>query len=428
MPAGFFKASELQITKEPVSRVPKCGACGLYKTCKSPKMPYSGQGKRKILLVGEAPGEEEDKQGKQFVGPTGKLLSETLRKFGIDMRRDCWLTNTLICRPPKNATPTDLQIGYCRPNLIKVIEELEPDIIVPLGSAAVSSLIGWVWKEDVGPIGRWTGWNIPFQKRNCWICPVWHPSYIARSDHKGKANPVAKVLWEYHLSEIAKLNGRPWKEVPDYKKMVEVIYEPKEVAKIIREFIRLGGFAAYDFETNMLKPDWKEAGIVTASICWNGKRTIAFPWVGEAIDAFMEFLRSSIKKIASNEKFEDRWARRVIGVPSRNWFWDTMNNGHIQDNRRDITGLKFQAFISIGAESHNDHIKDHLRSKKGERSNHILRKIDLEHLLVYNGLDSLYEYDTCVVQRKKLGYVHEGRDESGITSPTIERYLRGFSR
>ncbi len=426
MPAGFFKASELQISKEPVSRVPKCGACGIYKLCKSPKMPYRGKGGRKILIVGEAPGEEEDNRGIQFIGKTGKLLEETLRKFGIDMRRDCWLTNSLICRPPGNATPTDAQIGYCRPNLIKTIEELQPDIIIPLGGAAVSSLIGWVWKEDVGPVGRWVGWKIPLQKLNSWVCPAWHPSYIARSDHKGRANPVAKVIWEHHLSEIAKLEGKPWKTVPQYKKMVEVIYKPKIAAQTIRAFIEYGGFAAFDFETNMIKPDWSDAEIVTASICWNGERTIAFPWVGEAIDAFKEFLSSKLRKIASNKKFEDRWARRVIGVPVKNWFWDTMNNGHIQDNRRDITSIKFQGFVCIGAESHNDHIKDHLRAEKGHRSNYLLRKIDLEHLLVYNGLDSLYEYDTCVVQRKKLGYVHDGKDEAGITSPNLERYSNRF--
>ena len=427
MPTGFFKPSELKV-KEPVSRTPQCGACGLYKTCKSPKMPYSGKGKRRILIVGEAPGEQEDKVGKQFVGTTGQLLEGTLRKLGINMREDCWLHNSLICRPPGNATPTDAQIRYCRPNLIRVIEELQPEIIIPLGSASVMSLIGWVWKDEVGPIGRWVGWRIPLQKLNAWVCPTWHPSYIARSDHKGKQNPVAKVIWEQHLSEIAKLSGRPWEKLPRYEKRIERIYDPDQVARIIRMFIDVGGFAAFDYETSMIKPDWPESQIVTASICMNGVQTIAFPFVGSAITAFKEFLRSKIKKIASNMKFEDRWSRRVLNVPVRNWFWDTMNNGHIHDNRRDITSLKFQSFVWLGTESHDHNIKEFLRAKNGERSNNILRRIDLDQLLGYNGLDSLFEYETCVLQRKALGYTNEGRDVSGITSPTLDRSLRGMAR
>lgn len=403
MPQGFFKQSEL-ITKAPISKLPKCGACQLLNHCKSPKMPVSGNGKRGILLVGEAPGADEDRQGRPFVGTTGQLLEKTLRVHGIEMRRDCWITNSLICHPPGNATPTPKQIEYCRPNLVNTINELKPKVIVLLGGAAVDSLLGWLWREDTKGIGRWVGMQIPHQRLNAWICPVWHPSYIARSDHKGRANPVAGVIWNRHLESIALLKGRPWKHVPDYESQIEVILNDKRAAQTIDAFIEYGGAAAFDFETNMLKPDWKDARIITASICWEGKRTIAFPWHGAVIPMFKKFLLSKLKKIASNKKFEDRWCRKVVGCRVKNWFWDTMNNAHIIDQRKDITGLKFQSFVLLGQEPYDGPIKKFLRSKGDDRINQIIKQVDLTRLLRYNGMDSLLEVLVCQIQRRRLGY------------------------
>ncbi len=402
MPQGFFSESEMY-SKRPVSLIPQCGSCGLYKKCKSPKMPVDGDGERKILIVGEAPGEQEDKKNKPFVGPTGQLLEKTLKTYGIDMRRDCWMTNTLICRPPDNRTPSDSEVEYCRPNIVKAIETLKPHIIVPLGGAAVDSVIGWVWKDRTEGIGRWIGWNIPCQKLNAWICPAWHPSYVSRQDTE-KKNPEVKVIWKSHLKAISELSGRPWKKVPDYPSQVTIILDPEEASRHILGMIEKGGVAAFDYETNCLKPDWDEAEIVSASICLNGDWTIAFPWTGPVIPAFGRFLRSKIKKIASNFKFEDRWSRRFFGRPVRNWWWCTMTGGHVHDNRRGITGIKFQSFVWLGADSYDDHIKPLLRSQGDSKINRVIKEIELRDLLLYNGLDSLLEYHTAFAQRKALGY------------------------
>ena len=169
---GFFTADELSTVSPVASLIPRCGACGIYRQCKSPKMPVSGQGKQGVLIVGEAPGAVEDEQGKPFVGESGQLLRETLERLDVNVDRDCWVTNSLICRPPKNRTPTDKEIDYCRPNLINTIEEVQPKTIVLLGAVPVKSLIGWLWREQVGALGRWIGWRIPCQKLNAWICPA----------------------------------------------------------------------------------------------------------------------------------------------------------------------------------------------------------------------------------------------------------------
>ena len=95
MNKGFFTLSE---SKQPTaSKLAQCGLCGLYKHCLSPKMPPSGDGRKKILVVAEAPGENEDKQNTQLIGRAGQRLKFHLKQLGVDLHRDCWKTNAVIC-------------------------------------------------------------------------------------------------------------------------------------------------------------------------------------------------------------------------------------------------------------------------------------------------------------------------------------------
>jgi hypothetical protein len=154
----------------------------------------------------------------------------------------------------------------------------------------------------------------------------------------------------------------------------------------------------------MLKPDFIGARIVSCSICWEGKETIAYPWYGDAIEATREFLRSDILKIASNLKFEDRWTMRMLRTRVKNWWWDTMLMAHVIDCRRETTGLKFQAFVLLGQESYNNPVEQFLRSKGDSRINSILKEVEIGQLLEYNAYDSLLEFEVCLIQRRKLGY------------------------
>lgn len=414
---GFFPASVLQ-GKPPVSRVPKCGACRLFKTCKSPKMEVTGKGERKILLLGEAPGKTEDLEGRQFCGETGTLLEKTLKRLEINMRRDCWMTNSLICFPweikdgkKKHRAPTEKEIEYCRPNLVNTIEDLKPEIIIPLGDVAVKSLIGWLWKDNPGPIYKWIGWQIPHIELNTWICPTWHPSYVSREGYQsygtGRKNQVVIDIWEDHLRKAGQISCRPWNKKPPYEEQIQLIHSPEEAAKIIREMIPKNEVAAFDYETNMLKPDWPDARILCASICFDTWSTIAFPWVGEVREAMREFLQSPIKKIASNLKFEERWSSVHAGTRVNNWWWDTMLGAHIHDNRPEITGLKFQSFVRLGVDSYDDHIKPFKKSKGDERTNQLIKNVDLNDLLHYCALDSLFEYHVAFKQRKAMGFPDE---------------------
>ncbi len=392
---------------------PRCGACGLCKHCSSPKMPVWGAGKRKVLVVGEAPGSVENSEGRPFVGNTGQHLRRALAPLGVDLDRDCWTTNSLICWPwqwahkengskfQKNRAPTENEIAWCRPNLLNAIRELNPEVILLLGNAPVKSLIGWLWKEDPGGISRWAGWTIPCQRLNAWVCPTFHPSYLAREE-----NPVLDKLWSKHLEATFSLGGRPWKEVPDYPSQVQRILNPHSIGPMLSTMSEDSSPVAFDYETDRLKPDHPDSQIVCCSAS-DGVTTIAYPWVGEAVQATRDFLRSPVPKIASNAKFEHRWTLAKLGCKVRNWAFDTMVAAHVLDNRPGITGLKFQAFALLGQESYDDRVKPYMRSQGGGNAPNKLpeavREGGLNGLLSYCGLDSLLEWEIAQIQARKLG-------------------------
>lgn len=399
MTTGFFALSEIR-SKPKVPLVAECGSCGIYKQCLSPKMKVSGLGKKKILIVGEAPGKEEDKQNRPFVGNSGRRLRSMMDKLGVDLNEDCWRTNALICRPPENRTPTMAEIGYCRPNILKAIAKLQPVMVLLLGATALKSVIGYYWKEDTGPISRWAGFAIPSIDLNTWLCPTYHPAYIERED-----KPHLTDMFQSHLGQAVYLcSSRPHHDPPDYKKQVKVIMDPNEAASIIRKHMHNFASAAFDYETNMLKPEGEGAEIVSCAIAWAGGDCIAYPWHGEAIVATREFVRSKIYKVASNMKYEDRWTRVILKTEVRNWHWDTMQAAHIIDNRPWISGLKFQAFVNLGIGDYDSHIKPYFEVQGGMKQNRI-REIDIRDLLLYNGVDALLELNIAMKQKAVMGTV-----------------------
>lgn len=422
---GFFPESVLIETELP-SRIPKCGACKLYKGCRSPKMPFTGKGKRGILIVGEAPGKNEDKENKQFAGKSGKFLDKQLTTFGIDMRKDCWLHNALACRPPDNRTPNDKEIEYCHPNVNNAIEELNPKVIITVGLPAIKSVIKGHFHEKAGKMSRWVGWRIPSRSLNAWICPTYHPSYVQReieeAEEKRRGTPI-KTIFRSHLKQALKLAvSRPYERGNDLAESVQILSDEKEIEKRLLAYVARGGAIAFDYETGMLKPDAHDSRIVSVGVCWKGKETIAFPWSGRRVKrAWRELMRSKNPKIAHNLKFEDRWTvaegneNRIQQVESgddpkrrkrtkwkvSNWEWDTMNMAHLLDNRRDICSLGFQAFVRLGVDDYSHATSRFFKQKNSYKPNRI-HEVDMDQLLVYNGMDALCTYLLWELQQKDL--------------------------
>lgn len=132
----------------------------------------------KIMLIGEAPGADEDRQGKPFVGKCGKLLDKMLEAGGFE-RKKCYITNVLPWRPPGNRPPTDDEIAICLPFLKRQIELIKPDFLLLLGGIALKSVTNC--PDSISRTrGKWLEYTISDDK-NASVLATYHPSYLLRS-------------------------------------------------------------------------------------------------------------------------------------------------------------------------------------------------------------------------------------------------------
>lgn len=401
---GFIDLSKYQ-TKKRVSKIALCGKCKLNKGCVSPDMAPTGLGEKDILFVAEAPGKQEDKRGEQLIGQSGKTVRRVLRKKGIDLDVDCRKINAVNCRPPKNRNPTVKEIECCRPNVWNEITKRKPKVIVLLGYFSVESVIGNYWKKELGPIAKWRGWRIPDQNLKAWICPTYHPSYL----NYEKSPALEKIFTEDIQNAIRMVDYR----FPDYGDEQERVKIITDTDKILKELDHIQKsqppLMTYDYETTGLKPHAKGHEIVCASISIAPDSALAFPMKSNKVKAkFRKILGDNvIKKIASNLKFEESWNRFKLKRKSHGWIWDTMIAAHVLDNRRGITSLKFQAYVRYGIANYDSHLSPYLEAGEEEGANTFndIHKADQDEVLIYCGLDSMFEHRLALDQMKEMGII-----------------------
>jgi uracil-DNA glycosylase len=160
--------------------VAECRGCSL---CNSRRNTVFGVGDRQAdwLIVGEAPGENEDLQGEPFVGQAGQLLDSMLRAIGLNRRQKVYIANVLKCRPPGNRNPEPQEIAQCEPFLRRQVELLQPRIILAMGRFAVQALL-----QSTEPIGKLRG--TVHRYNGVPVVVTYHPSYLLRNlPDKGKA-------------------------------------------------------------------------------------------------------------------------------------------------------------------------------------------------------------------------------------------------
>lgn len=154
-----------------------CERCGLAATRKNVVFG-EGNPKADIVFVGEAPGEEEDNQGRPFVGRAGKLLDQLIERIGV-RRGDVFICNVLKCRPPGNRDPEPDEAAACKEYLIAQLDIIRPRVICTLGRHAYNTLL-----ETDAPITRIRGKLTTF--RGTPLLPTYHPSYLLRSQSRIK--------------------------------------------------------------------------------------------------------------------------------------------------------------------------------------------------------------------------------------------------
>lgn len=398
---GFFKAEQLGGRGVALPTLPQCGKCGLWKKCQSPKMKPSGRNKRRIMFVGEAGGATEDRRNTQFVGDAGQCLRKLLD--GIVELDDCVKHNSISCHPPSNKMD-DLFITSCRPLVYKAIREFKPNVIVLLGASALKSVVGPEWSESLGEMARWVGWHIPSRTHGAWLCPTYHPSYVMRQEHdKALRNIVRNQLREAVGLEKVDV---PRFDVDGWKKRIEIYKDPAQTKAQLERLATVAGVCSFDYETECLRPEspgelFSVSFHVRPSDSHEGEFTFSGRLDESCHPALSAVLGNKrLKKIGANIKFEERWTRRRLGHGVSGWLWDSMLSTHVRDNREGITGLKFQTYINFGIGDYAEKVRPFLESSGPDGLN-MIRRADLGEVLVYGGLDAVFEFELGIKQMKE---------------------------
>lgn len=139
-----------------------------------------GNPNAKVMIIGEAPGQEEDEHGVPFCGRSGQLLMNAFACIGLERSKNFFITNTVFFRPPGNRNPTDEEISACRPFLQKIAEIIKPEVIICVGAVAAKTVINTEQSISSmrGKIFTTTLW--PNAKVFC----IYHPSYLLRNPSK----------------------------------------------------------------------------------------------------------------------------------------------------------------------------------------------------------------------------------------------------
>ena len=148
-----------------------------------------------LLVIGEAPGEQEDLQGYAFIGRAGKMLDKMFELVDIDTNKDCFISNIVKCRPPNNRKPKASEISSCFYWLEKQVELMSPKVVILAGTTAVHSYL-----QIKDPISKLRGNWIEKDGRK--IMPIFHPSYLLRNPSQDVGKPKWVTLND--LKEVKK--------------------------------------------------------------------------------------------------------------------------------------------------------------------------------------------------------------------------------
>jgi DNA polymerase len=175
---------------------PDCRRCKLHTLGRRQVVFGVGHPAAQLMFVGEAPGEDEDKQGEPFVGRAGQLLTKIIEAIGLH-RDQVYIANVIKCRPPGNRNPEPDEVATCQPFLFQQIDLIRPRVIVALGTHAAHALL----QVDT-PISRIRGRVLDFRGGSK-LVPTFHPAFLLRSPER------KRDVWEDMKTVRALLAEQP---------------------------------------------------------------------------------------------------------------------------------------------------------------------------------------------------------------------------
>lgn len=360
-----------------------CTKCSKLSACRKQVVNGIGPLNTKIMIVGEAPGPDENDYGKPFIGRAGQYLTKLLAQAGIN-REEVFISNCVRCFPKnedKNVmasfrAPTFEEIEACRPYLLQEIEAIKPNVIVPVGSAALSAILGSKSAAASTKITKVRGTEFWSDELNCKIMPTFHPSAVMRDPSKEPTvvQDFVRIKTSSEYKELTKGDEGTYVVLDTLEKVDAFFDRIKEVPEFV-----------FDIETNSL--NWREGLILEVAFSWKEKTACVLPLTkyigipykeieikkrkvrkkGQVIETekqievekikdtyelvwrdkqeyvlgkLKELMESDKPRIAHNSKFDNKWFMQ-LGWDVTPTTFDTMLAAHLLDeNHKGSWGLK----------------------------------------------------------------------------------------
>ena len=360
-----------------------CQACPLYLTRTQVVCP-TGPSDARVVLVGEAPGETEDKGGEPFTGAAGRRLDWLLQAAGIE-RTDVLITNCVMCRPPNNRKPRADELGACRHWLVETIQAAHPDVVVTLGDFALKAILG---KEYT--LKTWHGRRVVVAPEpqglfgvTTTVLPMYHP---AAALHNPNLSPVLIADFKNLPNELRRADvGHIEHGTLDIKGALELLKDAKEFA--------------FDLETTQVKGRVGDVIPVGWSVAVPGAERAFFTriparWIS------MWLASPTVVTVAHNAQFEYQVLKQAH-IPLNN-IWDTKLAAYVLGyNDTSLKGMVLQTFgyRMERLEELSDGFKIGVEDIADERLAHygaddawwtLRLKEVLQHELEVSGLEKMY--------------------------------------
>lgn len=358
----------------------------------SPRLWGEGPKHAKIMLVGEAPGQEEDIEGHPFIGSSGQLLDDLFLELDIN-RKDVYITNAVKCATPvENKKPGKKDITSCRPHLLKEIEKVKPNVVGCLGAVALEAVLK---RTGITKLQN----NVFYSKElNVKVIPVLHPAYILR-------NPSAYSSLKKGMELIKRESKQKEKvEVATTKTKHIDASTSKKIDKVLTKLEKVDAFT-FDLETTSLNP--LEAKIILIALSWQIGLGVTIKWKALSTDQktrLQKIFLSKKEKSGHNIKFDIQvlWANnfRVKGP-----FFDTLPavaliNENIKDKGLEALTLRY---LDLG-----EYWKPLEEYKEAYLKKHKMKKEEFKYdMIPYNILCEYAQGDADATHRLYIQFKRE---------------------